>query len=366
MRPREGRRGGCVGTLLTRCVAIAAIAASPVAFTAWMDPAHILGAPNDEAEIASALLAGHNVTDVGNYDDRAITRLLAEERRGRPDVLVLGSSRIQPLPAAPFPGQVFVNGGVSGGRLDDFIAVYSIYDTDARRPRRVVLHLDPFSVQFDPSGAPGGAFLETRAALLARLGSPTLLWRDRFAIRIAALKRISSPEYFRLSAFALLRHGPNGVRFFVTDRRQNNERTRTPDGTIVWSRVSQKESEQAVREYLSAMRTDDRYLNLDRGASERNLELLERFIRYLRSEGVDVGLVLAPYHPQVYAAFTRRPDHPLEHMEARYRAIARRTAVPITGGYDPALMGATESDFFDESHVRPAALERLVAGLRAR
>jgi hypothetical protein len=100
---------------------------------------------------------------------------------------------------------------------------------------------------------------------------------------------------------------------------------------------------------------------VDARARIRSALGLTRFPRFLAVWQTSATFVLVT----VAWAFARRPDHPLERMEARYGDLARRTGVPIAGGYDPALTGTTGSDFFDESHLRPAALVRLVAGLPA-
>jgi hypothetical protein len=42
--------------------------------------------------------------------------------------------------------------------------------------------------------------------------------------------------------------------------------------------------------------------------------------------------------------------------------MAARTNVRVVGSYDPRTAGVETRDFFDEDHLRPEALARLVAG----
>ena len=58
------------------------IAALPVAFSAWIDPARLVAPRATERDIARVLAAGSNVTNYANYDDRAIERSLATNCRG--------------------------------------------------------------------------------------------------------------------------------------------------------------------------------------------------------------------------------------------------------------------------------------------
>jgi hypothetical protein len=48
--------------------------------------------------------------------------------------------------------------------------------------------------------------------------------------------------------------------------------------------------------------------------------------------------------------------------ERALRAMAARANVRVVGSYDPRAAGVETRDFFDEDHLRPEALARLVAG----
>jgi hypothetical protein len=325
----------------------------------WIDPARLRPWPADERAIAQALLAGHHVTDVTNFNPHAIERLLADGRVHAPDVLAIGSSRIQALPASAFLGERFVNAGMPGGSLDELLSVYALHDTATRRPRRVVLNLDPWSADRDLDAPAWGRLLDGHTSMLRRLGDATPPWRFWLATRVSTLKRMASPEYFRLSVYSLRTYGPSGVRFVVTDREQNDGYTKVPDGTLVWSLTPPEETGQQVRDYVALMRRGRApYNGVDKAIPER-LRLLEQFVRYLRGEGIDVDLLLVPYHPLVYGEFAQRPRNALVDVEARYRDLARRAGARVVGTYDPAKVDAVASDFFDEVHMRPDALVRL-------
>ena len=346
--------------LLLRSLALACVAALPVAFSAWIDPARLLPWPDDERAIARALLAGHYVTDVVNFNDRAIEQLLAEGRTRAPDVLAIGSSRIQALPASAFPGVVFVNAGVSGAGLDDMLAVYALYDTTTRRPRRVVLNLDPWSTDRDDDAPAWGRIASAHSAMRRRLGDAEPPWRTGSAVRMSALRRLAAPEYFRLAVLSFRKYGSSGIRFVVTDRAQNDEKTKAPDGTLVWSRIPPEKTEQLASDYVRRMRRGTApYDGRHTAELPERARLLEQFIRYLRAQGIQVDLLLVPFHPVVFAEFARRPLNPLVDAAARAREIARHTGASVVGDYDPNPASATAADFFDESHMRPEALVRL-------
>jgi hypothetical protein len=174
------RRG--VWTFATRASLLLVVAALPVAFSVWIDPARLVASKSAEREIARVLASGAMVTDVPNYDDRAIEKFLAALRTERTEVLMLGSSRMTPMPASAFPGKRFFNAAVQGAVLDDLIGVYGLYDAAGRRPNRVVLNVDPWTESYDGDIGGWGALADERATVMRRAGIPVSRWRERHAL----------------------------------------------------------------------------------------------------------------------------------------------------------------------------------------
>ena len=350
--------------LLLRCLLLGSVAALPVAFNAVVDPARLVTSRDAEREIAGALLAGHYVTDITNYDDRTIHRELALMRRTPVDVLALGSSRVQPLGAGAFPGAAsFANAGVSGGSLDDVLAMYEPWDDAVRRPRRIVLEVDPWMLGAEDQAAAWGSVAGARARMLARLGLPAPPRWERLVIAVRTLTRLASPEYFRLALFSVRHHGLRGVPFVIADREQHAQKTMHPDGSLTWMPTTSAEAEGFARSYVRATLPGDvRYHGLERTQGARAEQVLARLLRHMLSSGAAVTVLLGPYQPVTWSAFARQPVSPLFVAEQRFRALAAGAGARVTGSYDPARCGMTKEDFFDESHARPAALARVIGG----
>jgi hypothetical protein len=62
----------------------------------------------------------------------------------------------------------------------------------------------------------------------------------------------------------------------------------------------------------------------------------------------------------VYDASLRLSGDSLQRVERRVRTIAARTGAQVTGSYDPRIAGVTAREFFDEAHMRPDALARVI------
>ena len=355
------------GALVARATLLLAVAALPVAFAAWIDPARLVAPREAEREIARVLATGTNVTDVANYDDRAIEKYLAP-MRARPEVLVLGSSRMQML--GGWGGAVgggcgngtssaFVNGAMQGAVLDDVLGVYGLYDAAERRPRRVMLGVDPWTESWAGTGGWVSLAAE-REMVMRRAGIPVSPLRERAALLATRLRTLGTPEYFRLAVYSFRRHGPHGIPWRATDRAQNAEKTRLPGGTVVWPEVAPDRAAAAAHAFASAgVVHDERFRDLAHRAAGRD-GALERFIRYLGGEGVGVTVVLVPFAPEVYDAARQLPGRTVVDVERELRAMAARDDVPVVGSFNPRVVGVTTADFFDESHLRPEALARVV------
>ena len=171
-RPARG-----VWTFVARASLLLVVAALPVAFSVWVDPARLVAPRSAEREIARVLASGGMVTDVPNYDDRAIEKLLAPLHAERAEVLMLGSSRMTPMPASAFPGKRFFNAAVQGALLDDLLGIYGLYDAPGRRPNRVVVNVDPWTESYDGGIGGWGAVADERAMVMRRAGIPMSPWR---------------------------------------------------------------------------------------------------------------------------------------------------------------------------------------------
>jgi hypothetical protein len=358
------RRG--VAALLARVALLLGVAALPVGFNAWIDPARLVAPRSAEREIARVLASGQAVTDFANYDDRAIEKHLAPLRRGRPEVLALGSSRMQVIRRSGSPGVrgsesrtpvAFVNGAMQGAVLDDVLGVYGLYDTPERRPRRVLLGVDPWTESV--SGEGWRSLAEERAMVMRRAGIPVSPTRERLALWARSVRTLATPEYFRLSLYSFRRYGTRGIQWRATDEAQNVEKTKLPDGSVVWSMVSEDAAARSARFTSSELAHDTRFHDLARRAPGRR-GALERFVRYLGSEGVAVTIVLVPFPAEVYDASRRMSGDSLAAVERGVRAMAARAGAQIVGSYDPRVVGVTTRDFFDEDHLRPEPLARLI------
>ena len=361
-RVRTGRRRRA-WKLISRAALLLAIAALPVAFSAWIDPARLVAPRATEGDIARVLAAGSNVTNYANYDDRAIERAMAP-MRARPEGLVLGSSRMQVLRDAQCAMRsahcaTFVNGAMQGATLDDMLGVYGLYDAAGRRPNRVLIGVDPWTES--ATGEGWRSLAAERAMVLRRAGIAASPRRELLALWARSVRTVATPEYFRLALYSFRRYGASGLAWQPTKQEQNAEKTKLPDGSVVWPALPDDNAERAAARFAATeLAHDARFHNLKRRPPGRD-DALERFLRYVQSEGVSTTVVLVPFPAAVFDASKRMSGDSLAAEERRVRTIAARAGARVVGSYDPRRAGVITREFFDEDHLRPEALARLVA-----
>jgi hypothetical protein len=243
------------------------------------------------------------------------------------------------------------------------MAIYALYDTDSLRPKQVLLNVDPWT-QSAEAGIGWRALASERAGAMRRAGIPVSPWRDRLAMSKQIFTQLASPEYFRLAVFSFRHYGTRGIPWVATDRAQNREKTKLPNGSVVWSDLPADNAVPVARRFAEeGLFVAPNFAHLDARAPGRR-DALERFVRYMRGEHVDVTVLLVPFPPEVYAAFARLPGATPMAVETEVRALAARTGAQVVGSYDPRPLGITTRDFFDEDHLRPEPLSRVVSGVR--
>lgn len=349
--------------LIARAALLLGVAALPIGFNAWIDPARLVAPRQAEREIARVLAAGTNVTNFANYDDRAIEKHRAP-MRARPEVLVLGSSRMQVVRGSGGPGvrgsaTAFVNAAMQGAVVDDMLGVYGLYDAAERRPRRVLIGVDPWTES--TSGEGWRSVGEERAMVMRRAGIPASPRREALALWARSVRTLATPEYFRLALYSFRRYGTQGIAWQATQRAQNAEKTKMPDGSVTWSAVPEDHAERAAARFAATdLPHDARFHGFAQRAPGR-ADALERFVRYIGGEGVSVTIVLVPFPAAVYDASRRMSGDSLLMVERDLRAMAARTGATVVGSYDPRRAGVVTREFFDETHLRPEPLARLLS-----
>ena len=94
-------------------------------------------------------------------------------------------------------------------------------------------------------------------------------------------------------------------------------------------------------------------------------EIFDRFFAYAKERGVNIVLVLSPYHPLTYDYVTEHADEYKGFLqtEPAVRKLAEKYDFKVFGSYNPHnIPGVTEKDFYDGLHPSGDCLRKIIWG----
>ena len=94
---------------------------------------------------------------------------------------------------------------------------------------------------------------------------------------------------------------------------------------------------------------------------DQNAEVsLVNLVSWLKEKGLDVALVLAPYHPDLFLRMQRERTIYLE-LEQKFRDIALHLDIQIIGSYNTVNVGCTRDEFYDGMHPKRSCMRKVVS-----
>ncbi len=289
---------------------------------------------------ADALISGRTIwssDDARHVKAAWLTRLPPR----RPDVLILGSSRVIQISRDWFQPRRMWNAAVFSADLDDEIAMFQLCLETGKTPQTVVLELNPHltfggKMQMTPYLAHAfRRYGEFPARFLSGLVALDGLRWD--------LKILQQPVWTTADV-------PIAGGFRMR-----------PDGSSDWfvsqSNFTSEQVQASVEASLPNLDKDELAWRTDSHASAEDLKLLHSFLDDLQSRGIRVFVLLPPLHPSAYAFYSRRGGYDDTWLR---RDLAAR-GIPVVGSFSPAVIHATPADFYDAVHAHPEVLHRLLS-----
>lgn len=333
----------------------------------WSDPAHLFN-PGFETGMARALLSGHDVAGVANFDERRLQASLIAGFRESPTIAVFGSSRALELSRSLAPGTSFFNQSVSGASLEDYVALFDLYAKRAFRPRVVIIGVDPWLFNAGDPDSRWHSIADAYADGLKRIdegAGRAGSWL--FFAKTDKYLQLVSPSYFQAS-----------LRNIPTKLRAGGQRNFLAPQEPGWENLDVKRSDGSLR-YPAAMRNagPDRVrmaalafigaqgayrLNHFDKLDPEALGTFEALLRAWERNGATVVLLLSPYHPIVYKQLTADPKYKMVQVVEHYaREAAARMGISVVGSFDPEKLRAGDGDFYDGMHPHGDCLQRALA-----
>lgn len=333
---------------------------------------HAEGEPGSPIAVADALMAGQNVENLGNYDERLVRRIVVNNME-RKSTVVLGSSRAAMISADMLGeyGEDMFGCGVAAGSIYDVIGFYGVLWQQDKLPDTLVIVMDPWMLNDNYSDSEsrwkevvGDGYC---AYLTQRLGidcDPSLLKvhpladtdpeNDRTTLGNMGkdlFRNLFSVTYFQSSLQSLTKNG-TGQSWFTTEDHYGNLGVLRSDGSFCYpfdyrTATAQQKLTQASMTLGNIIGLED-YPSLD--TADR--ALFECFLQQVQKDGVEVKLVMFPLSNILWDDMAGKAEHyrTFFETEAMMRTIAEAAGCDIVGSYDPYSMALDYTSFYDGYH----------------
>ncbi len=315
-----------------------------------VDPAHLYGDYEYEHEVALALLQGKMLANLRNYDERLVQRYYVKGLEAAPEVVVLGSSRAMTLRSSDLGSPRAFNHSVSGASLPDLLAIWQLYRARGWRPQRLVMVVDPWIFNRHNKQVRWRSLGAELAAISRQLGlDPSLQGKASGEERLGTL--FSLPYLADSLRDLLLGAESAATKSFVTDDSEHPDGVKFSDGATISPAKRRGLSVAAVAADAAGFTKRGAYSleGFDRVDSSLR-DTFDRFLDFLHDEGVEVVIVLAPYHPLTYRALLTDGYGVVAMVERYLRDDGARRGIAVRGSYSPTVAGCNETHFTDGMH----------------
>ena len=310
-----------------------------------IDPGHIYSMDNLDG-IIEGVKGGQNVEGVTNINERLYKTKLIEINKGKTfDYIALGSSRVMTLSEDALNGESLRNLGVSGCKIEDMIALYQICLSNNVRFSNAIIAADPtFFNAFDD---------DTRWHSIKNYYDVFMDVKSEGSYDWYKLENLFSASYFQSSVEALPNEISGKNQLHYVDTYINDGFTNRTDGSIYYDRNYRNRPQDVIDK--EAMTWKHGSFNQFDTISHERVELFERLINRMKSDGVNVIFLQTPFHPVFYQRIFKIQG--VVDAINYINIFAQKNDIDIIGSFNPSIVNFANNDFYDAAHPRKESLD---------
>lgn len=333
----------------------------------FIDPAYLFKGKKYEDGIADILSKNKNVANITNYDERLVQKYYIQRLYNKKDIVVLGSSRAMQIKAENFPGQSFFNSSVTGASIEDYMAIYYLYRKSGLLPSKIIIAVDPWILNKNNGQTRFSSLEKEYIAMMKLLVSKRKNPISKGLISDRVLQ-LFSLTYFQASIKeiwdkTLGSESSSKGDYFDTDKEEDVFPIKNKDGSYSYDSKTRgmtlSEVRKAAKNYANEKEVFSLYLFKEIDPELR--EMLEKLIKLMISDKVEVVLFVPPYHPETFTILKKRPDTAIIlETQKSFKAIANKYGIKFLGSNNPSEYGLLESDFYDGMHPKNKAISKIL------
>ena len=348
-----------------------------VAFSYNVDCSGLFQGALAPRRIVDLMLQGYDVTNFDQMDEREVVQLFAQDVAEAPQVIGIGSSRVLQFTSEIVGSDSLFNMGVTGADVRDCMTSYYKMVTYGKTPQVLIWSLDPWVFYGSEAAFDERADAELYDEFLTNvLGVET----DYEAPdQVELWKALAEPAYFQGNVDYYFKNrgqstitdeDGNPIDFNPVEGDPMHQTTniKRADGSVLYfEEFRERPVDQILADAAAASATfNSVHMEGFDALSDTQCQAFDAFIRYARSQGTTVILVLSPWHPYLYDFLLTEPDlhKGFFQVEAWVRQYCAQNDVPLYGSYDPTLIeGLEDIDFFDGLHCKGSGIVKFFPGV---
>ena len=348
-----------------------------VAFSYNVDCSGLFQGALAPRRIVDLMLQGYDVTNFDQMDEREVVQLFAQDVAEAPQVIGIGSSRVLQFTSEIVGSDSFFNMGVTGADVRDCMTSYYKMVTYGKTPQVLIWSLDPWVFYGSEAAFDERADAELYDEFLTNvLGVETDYEAPN---QVELWKALAEPAYFQGNVDYYFKNRGQST---ITDEdgnpidfnpvegdpmHQTTNITRADGSVLYFEEFRERPVDQILADAAAASATfNSVHMEGFDSLSDTQCQAFDAFIRYARSQGTTVILVLSPWHPYLYDFLLTEPDlhKGFFQVEAWVRQYCAQNDVPLYGSYDPTLIeGLEDIDFFDGLHCKGSGIVKFFPGV---
>jgi hypothetical protein len=310
----------------------------------YVDPDNVFSSGDFEKGVADILLKGHNVDNLKNCDERVVLKKIITQLPYKPDIVSIGSSRSLQVSSIFFPGKRFFNCSLSHANIKDLIAVVGLLDSSNKLPNEVYFDTSPIMMNASNSQE-WESIYQYYLYGLKKMNIESNSDEPNVAFHIFKKKctALFSFSYLQNSILRFSKRNQN--KFKDVDTALPKNFGRLFDFSVAYPKEYQnRDTVKAVADAkMFAAKTPPPKINL------ADLKILKQIIIYLKSKGVRVTLVNAPFQPDCYKIFDEK-KYVFNDLANGFKQFAMEMELPLIGTFNPADANLNRRNFWDQIH----------------
>ncbi len=330
-----------------------------------VDPSGLFWGAGFERMASEYMLEGVYIDGYERLDGRALNEVYAKNVPYAPEIVVSGSSRSMMINASFFPENTFYNASNVGADRYDMMTAYYIFAKEGKEPEVFVMGLDGWIFNDGDENIDKRSNKELFYEFIGEeLGQENTSYEKPDPYE--KYKALIDPSYFQGSVAYYFKDKSADVQPEPVPAEEiydRNEVIKCPDGSIIYDKKFREHTAEEVDLLVSIEAAYDP-LRLDDfdGVDREYAALFEKFVVYLQNKGIEVVFYLPPYHEYMYDKIKAEERfHGLFDTEEYLRDLAEKYDIKVCGSYDPEIAQVSKDDFYDSIHLRPQAVQRILA-----